>query len=747
MFLDYLFIPNNENNYLLSSLSSLISNDKSRNIENLFVYPDILEDTKKNIQQIIIIKKLKKSKFINEILITICNELNSSCNPISIINYIIQISSYVPQKNKDLINESINELPYTLIDPKKYKLCKIISSTKQFSKLHDDRTYKNLLNTLDLTDQKCELMMILDIILVKYYFKLSNSSICFMVMKNILGYYYALQLQKQHKLFPVAVQSQLNDYSNYKGITNDDYIKYRMEEKFTLVIPDTLYFKSSEGNIAGCAETCVYNYINILLYDGTKIVISRFPERLHGSKLYLFYKKYFSDTLNQNKSIYDDSIFNEFVSIISHIKGIKYLSLSGNDIELSPTSKNFYQLILILFNINELSTIQHIVDDNVDNVDNEEDDNDDNEDKENEIIIITKILCKEFTKKYKILKFNSYDGYQNLIFDNLSLSFSDNHCSSIKRKQYGFQLYYNCDENENGCYGYNGETINTNNIFNKYYIINVINLLMTSDDNKICLNTNVLLTQKITIPILKETITLFYMYLNNEQFSQQYYRLNEELSISIIDIDKNIELFKVLKLKKYNSLLYYKYKTLSLDKFLIYIEKNIDLFNIVEWYYYYSLSNKFHYILDLKQLLKDNNIIMPDNLFDVDFLMYYIHLIKNKLTMNDSRIYIDYSLIGKTAYLFTFIYSETIKNKKSSMFDLAKLLLKFLFNYELTHELYTTCNGDLTKIPSTIGQDIVNYDKNLHTTRFYDDVGMIINNKLVYSSITIYHNYIKSKIW
>jgi hypothetical protein len=219
-------------------------------------------------------------------------------------------------------------------------------TSKFKQKLYDDYSSDNL--------NLCKLYFYVDLIIFKHSILLSNieTKVLNMNFYNvIIGSYINKILQKgtQSRLFPISLTSVMNDLT-YNNDIDQEYVKIREKYKHYLSIIDTYTMIINDEKIAGCGESCVYNYINKLLFDGEKIDVNKFPENLKDTDIYKFYEKYFKNKslTEQNIAIQSERIFNEFAILLMYHDNVSYIR---KNIEFLPTEENFIELFSTIFKI------------------------------------------------------------------------------------------------------------------------------------------------------------------------------------------------------------------------------------------------------------------------------------------------------------------------------------------------------------------------------------------------------------
>jgi len=254
-----------------------------------------------------------------------------------------------------------------------------------------------------------------DLVLLKYEIlmsKLESKNVLDMNYYNlILGFYVNKILQKgtQARLFPISIDQIIHSLNSPEFRPNKKYINFRTSKHDTVAIIDTYYVTISDDHkFAGCGESCVYNYINKLLFDGTKLDIDSFPDQLRETELYKFYNDIFSSSetiLEQNIAIQNGAVFNQFALLLQGINGINY---NRSIMEFVPTAENFVKLLSHLF--------ENILDDD-----------------EYDIVELTKTLYTAFNHKYVTITANDKEdkfSSTTLNIDNYRFNLSIGHCST-----------------------------------------------------------------------------------------------------------------------------------------------------------------------------------------------------------------------------------------------------------------------------------------------------------------------------
>ena len=281
---------------------------------------------------------------------------------------------------------------------------------------HKTQKFKDLLlntNSINNTDW-WNLQYYMELVLFKYTILMSQietKTLTLGYYNQIIGLYINSILIKGtlSRLFPISIQQVTNSLSSFDFVPNPEYIEIRSKLKPTFSVIDTYTMIIDGQKIPGCGESCVYNYINRLLFKDSKIRPELFPMNLRHTKLYQFYNKIFDDTkfstlTEQNTLIQNENIFNQFAHLLIGIEGVEYTDMVKK-VEFIPTAENFTTLLKNLL-------INEPIDDNFG------------------ITKITKMLYNQFHNTYENI---SYDKDKlTLTIDNISFLMTSRHCATSK---------------------------------------------------------------------------------------------------------------------------------------------------------------------------------------------------------------------------------------------------------------------------------------------------------------------------
>jgi hypothetical protein len=247
-----------------------------------------------------------------------------------------------------------------------------------------------------------------DLVLLKYEILLSMKEISILPIdfyNIIIGTYINKILQKgtQSRLFPISIKSIENELKYDDTYTiNKKYVDIRKKFKNELTIIGTYTMVINGRKIAGCGESCVYNYINKLLYKDDVINVDLFPHNLKDTKLYKFYVDIFKgkNIGEQNILIQKEDIFNKFAILLINYDNVDYVD-KVNKIEFIPYEKNFTKLFYELFKIDKNIKIENMIE-------------------------MTEYLYKIFHNEYDDLSLNM----NKLTIDNHEFTMSHVHCTT-----------------------------------------------------------------------------------------------------------------------------------------------------------------------------------------------------------------------------------------------------------------------------------------------------------------------------
>jgi hypothetical protein len=322
-----------------------------------------------------LIKRIQESDLkelnINEILLEIFYLLENNVHPKSKSkSYELLLNSISSLLQSDLQemskSKSMSYLYKSALNFKNYR--NFIKQLQKSNDLSDPKTieFKKILDdeiiNMSIKDKLYDLYYYIDLILFKHMILLSNIET--KILDNnfyniVIGSYINKILQKgtQSRLFPISLTSVKEDLSfeinDKTEIVLNEYTKIREKIKDKLIIIGTFTMYINGEKIPACGESCVYNYINKLLFNEDKIDVNLFPHDLKDTKLYEFYVKYFKNkTLTeQNIIIQNETIFNEFAILLMYHDNVLYTR--SDKIEFIPTEENFVNLLSILFKIEE----------------------------------------------------------------------------------------------------------------------------------------------------------------------------------------------------------------------------------------------------------------------------------------------------------------------------------------------------------------------------------------------------------
>ena len=194
-----------------------------------------------------------------------------------------------------------------------------------------------------------------DIICLKYYMMNSihlyglNTNIHL----NIIGYYLynILVMDGKTRYFPFSIKTIFSN--NFYDVPEDviNLIKQKTQDNLKdMIMVDTLVFTHENRRISGCVESCIYNYLNYILFDkhtGT-IKCDTIGNDLEIKK---FYEKNYS-RVNPNDICYNINVFNEFVKLIVNITDKNYpVEYVNENYEINASFKNMIIVIRYLFQI------------------------------------------------------------------------------------------------------------------------------------------------------------------------------------------------------------------------------------------------------------------------------------------------------------------------------------------------------------------------------------------------------------
>lgn len=598
-------------------------------------------------------------------------------NTIEIFKYIVQkevdisiedIIGYIVKKEKysreSLILFGCHKALLTFFDEledfnltkwsKSYKFCEIGSKLKNFNMNITQDNYDKLKDVVILDDKIFERKMIVDMVCMKFLIETNEYRLSSLILDKIYGYYYFFILEKSNKLFPISIKSQIDSYFNQRLPNQSEVERYRLirSGKPILKVVDTLYFETILNNsqhpksIAGCGESCVYNYFNELLYDGNIINVSKFPEKYKHTPVYKFYLKHFpflSDARieDQNNTIMNTIVFSEFAHMMFYSSEVEYFQ---NGVEIIPTTKNIYNIIHMMLGLKSLENIGDLKD----------------------LLKLTYFLCgsEEFNKKEKNISIKN----STFIFNNLTISPSDGHCSSgqiiafsdTMPYNYGFYYILNKNVQTRGCDNVNCfmtlRLINNDEVFIRNVLLHIdyrsnifqnINILKDVIEPLIDQNEDVVKNELFMIIV---SYHIEHLRLTDDQLYK--WSLNNPLLYRVSkQHDDYCKTHKGLDVFYIDKLLNYKFTNYKLRKFYETFEDVCKLFNIEiskeklrEYYGRYE---------ELEELQKYLEILKHHPYYDLMFKRSY------DLSPLTSRL-IDYYL--KYYFLYTTDIDELAKD-------------------------------------------------------------------------------------